>query len=330
MSGHFRQGLVVGKFAPLHLGHEFVIHTALERCDRVVLVSWASPEPPGCETARRERWLTLRFPQALRIVLPPTFEGLPQDHEPDAVHRAFVARLCRMHGLEPDAVFTSEDYGEGFARELGAHLGRPVAHQMVDRARQRVPISGTRLRAGIHPLRAFLHPQVYASFVERVALLGGESTGKTVLARALARRWNTTWVPEYGRELWVERGGQLRYEDFVSIGRTQVEWEERACLDANRYVFCDTTPLTTLFYGLDAWGRAEPELWRLASRTYDRVLLCLPDFPFVQDGTRQGPELRQRQHEWYREALVERGMAWTEVGGTVEERVKAWKGGFSG
>ena len=36
----------------------------------------------------------------------------------------------------------------------------------------------------------------------RVALLGGESSGKTTLAIALAQALGTVWVPEYGRQRW--------------------------------------------------------------------------------------------------------------------------------
>ncbi|HSI61697.1 MAG TPA: ATPase, partial [Candidatus Saccharimonadia bacterium] len=35
MSRRFSSGLVVGKFAPLHRGHEMVIRRAMEECDRV-------------------------------------------------------------------------------------------------------------------------------------------------------------------------------------------------------------------------------------------------------------------------------------------------------
>ena len=34
----------------------------------------------------------------------------------------------------------------------------------------------------------------------RVVLFGPESTGKTTLSKALARHYNSVWVPEYARE----------------------------------------------------------------------------------------------------------------------------------
>ena len=38
----------------------------------------------------------------------------------------------------------------------------------------------------------------------RLALLGGESSGKTTLAIALAERLHVAWVPEYGRQRWEQ------------------------------------------------------------------------------------------------------------------------------
>jgi cytidyltransferase-like protein len=52
-SRRFRQGLVVGKFAPLHQGHELVIETAREQCERVLVFSYCKPEITGHEPARR-------------------------------------------------------------------------------------------------------------------------------------------------------------------------------------------------------------------------------------------------------------------------------------
>ncbi|MDN5517119.1 MAG: adenylyltransferase/cytidyltransferase family protein, partial [Pseudomonas sp.] len=43
MSTRFACGLVVGKFAPLHLGHEWLIRQAQQQCEQLVLLSWARP-----------------------------------------------------------------------------------------------------------------------------------------------------------------------------------------------------------------------------------------------------------------------------------------------
>ncbi len=333
----FPRGLVVGKFAPLHRGHELLLRHASAACRELFIISWSRPEFPGCGPARRARWLAARFPDARRLVLTPALVRarlpgveVPRNDDPDETkHRRFVGRVCReFFGITGvDAVFTSEDYGDGFAAELSRCFGRPVHHVPVDRARRAVPISGTALRADPHGAagRAFLDPAVYASFVRRVVLLGGESTGKSTLAAALAAHLGTVHVPEYGRELWELRGGALRFEDMLAIGREQVAREQAAARRAHRWLVCDTSPLTTLFYSRAFFdGRATPGLERLARRRYDATILCAPDdFPFVQDGTRQDAAFRDRQHAWYVARLAELRRPFRLVRGRLGERVRA-------
>ena len=310
----YRLGLVVGKFAPLHYGHELVIRRALAACDRLALVSYCRPELPGCGPELRRSWLHARFPDCQRLVLAmddPRIadwpSSLPANDASDEAHRRFTTRVCReLLDGSVDAVFTSESYGDGFAAHLARAFGRPVAHVAIDPGRGRIPISGTDLRRDLHGGRQFLSPEVYAAFVERIAILGGESSGKSTLAEGLAQELGTVHAAEYGREAWLARGGRLEFEDLLRIAQTQVAREERLARTAVRFLACDTTPLTTLFYSLDLFGRADPELRRLARRTYHHTVLCAPDFPFVQDGTRHGGDsLRQRQHAWYLEQLAQ-------------------------
>lgn len=299
----FRTGLVVGKFAPLHLGHEHVIRTALSECEHVVLLSYSRPEFPGCEPERRAAWLAARFPEATRIVLDHANTPLPDNADSDEVHRAFCAAELRKYLDVPiDAIFSSEDYGPGFATDLSQRQGKPVSHRAVDPDRNAISISGTEIRSDVHRHKRFLAPEVYASFVKRVALLGGESTGKSTLAHELARTLNTSYVSEYGRELWETQNGKLEFVDLLAIAQEQVRRKEAALLapETKRFLFCDTTPLTTLFYSQQMFNRVDPELESLSHRFYHHTILCEDDFPFVQDGTRAGLDFQKRGQDWYR------------------------------
>jgi len=335
----FQRGLVVGKFSPLHRGHELVIRRAFEMCREVLLISYSNPEMPGCEAERRERWLAQLFPQAHRLVVTDEwirqrFPGrngsatVPRNDAEDSVHRRFVGFLCTEGlGLIADAVFTSEDYGDGFARELTNYFrehntdATEVRHILVDRARNEVPISGWKIRADVEGHRQWLSRIVYASFVRRVCILGGESSGKSTLAEALATHHGTVHVPEYGRELWESKNGSLTFEDMLHIAETQVAAEDEASLQAGRFLFCDTSPLTTLFYSQHLFQRAEPKLEELAQRRYDLVVLCAADFAFVQDGTRQDASFRERQNAWYINELNRRGVPFLQVTGGLSERI---------
>lgn len=321
----YRRGFVVGKFCPLHRGHMLVIDTALEACDEVLVLSYTKPEFDFCAPALREQWVRALYPQVRVLVLNDSAEvQLPGNDAPDEVHRAFVGWVCRhLFGTRVDAVFTSEDYGDGFAASLSEYFGdRPVQHVCVDKARMLVPVSGTAIRADPHRYRDFLAAVVYASFVQRIGIIGGESSGKTTLAHDLARAMRSAWAPEYGRERWVEKRGDLSFHDLREIAEVQVAREERLAQTAHRFLFCDTTPLTTLGYSVEMFGAADPVLEQLAQRRYDHVLLCAPDFPFVQDGTRRGSDFRARQHKWYQNALDKDQIAYTVVAGPPQERLR--------
>lgn len=286
----------------------------------------------------RERWLTELYPETLRFVItneklaawyPNESRTMPRDDADDETHREFMADLLRhVIQREIDAVFSSESYGEGFAAHLTRYFRRwnssakPLRHVSVDHAREAVPISGRIIRADVHNARQWLHPAVYASFVERVVCLGGESSGKSTLSQALAQQFGTQFCAEFGREWWEERGGQLTFDDLLFIGRKQMEREEQLARRATRYLFCDTSPLTTLFYCLDQFCHADPQLEALAERRYAVTLLCAPDFPFVQDGTRREPEFRMRQHAWYVREFQRRSVSYVEVRGDVCARVR--------
>jgi NadR type nicotinamide-nucleotide adenylyltransferase len=337
----FDKGLIVGKFCPLHYGHELLINTALARCHQVIIISYSKPEFVGCERERREAWLQRQFPQTRRLVIDDASlqkeaakRGLrdvpviPANDDAECTQRTFVAWLCHsILQCRVDAVFTSEDYGNGFAEVLGEYFkqhdkkAETVRHICVDKVRMAVPVSGTAVRSDPHRHRQFLAGEVYADFVEKVCFLGGESTGKTTLAARMAEELGTHWVPEFGRELWERKQGMLQYEDMRQIGETQIKNENAIAQQAHRWLFCDTSPLTTLFYSQEIFGRVDKNLQRLAERKYQHLFLCAPDIAFVQDNTRRDDAFRKRQHQWYVTELNKRKLPYQLLTGDLSTRV---------
>lgn len=164
----------------------------------------------------------------------------------------------------------------------------------------------------------------------RIALLGGESTGKSTLAAALVQRLGGIGVREFGREYWVAKNGLLTSADMCFVALRQSRLERLAAARARAVfgpaggVVCDTTPLTTLFYhrwtlanGQDAPAR----LLRLASQRYDLTVLCGDEIPHEQDGTRDSPAFRARQQDDYRAHLQALSSPWIEVRGSLLQRV---------
>lgn len=334
-------GLVVGKFSPLHRGHEWLVEQAAVACEAVLVLSYSAPEFPRCTAANRQRWMQaclasrhahvkcLALDDAALAVrcaargLP--VEPMPPNDAPDAAQQDWLAWLLRdVLALRPDAMFSSEAYGPSCAQTLSRAFGRPVVSVAGDPARQAVPISATRIRRDPAAHRVWLSPPVWADFVPRVVLLGGESSGKTTLAHALAKALHTCWVPEYGRELWERQGGHLLEPDLLRIAHEQVRREDAAAGRARTHLICDTSPLTTLGYSLWMFGQADPVLSALARRPYALSVLCTPDIPFMQDGTRRDAAFRTQQHMWYLQQLQAHcgpQTPWVQVGGSIETRV---------
>ncbi|MDB5918006.1 MAG: nicotinamide-nucleotide adenylyltransferase [Massilia sp.] len=159
--------------------------------------------------------------------------------------------------------------------------------------------------------------------VSRVAILGAESTGKSTLAAALARRYDTLWVPEYLREF-VETAQRVPYEtDQFDIARMQMEWENAAAVQASGFLFCDTTPFMTAIYSGVYWDRVDPALAAL-DRHYDYAvtLVAAPDLPWVADGLqRESEAVRQQVHQALVDKLDRRAIGFTLLTGSLEQRL---------
>jgi len=330
----FGLGLAVGKFSPLHLGHEWLIKQAAVQCDRLLILSYANPEFDRCDAPVRRRWLAKRFPEHESIVIDTawlehtcTLRGiaprqLPLNGSSDEAQQIFLGWLLReVLDRTPDAIFCSEPYGPACATVLTNTLAHDVAAVNVDPNRNHVPVSATQIRQDPHGQRGWMAPEVAGTFVHRIVLLGGESSGKTTLAAALAAHYKTLWVHEYGRELWEKQNGILSEDDLLKIGHEQIRREDEAISSATRYLFCDTSPLTTAGYGLWMFGHIHPELAELATRDYDAAILCKPDFPFVQDGFRREEAFRDQQYLWYQEKTAALKYPVLEVGGSPDQRV---------
>lgn len=309
-------GVVAGKFAPLHRGHQHVIERALGEVDEVIVAVYDTPgyAPP---VEKRAAWVRVLYPEAQVLVLPdPAPEG-----DDEAVSHAYARHFLAHHRGPVTHVFSSEDYGERFAQHLGA------THMAVDPDRTQVPVSGTAVRSDPHAWREFVEPLVYRDLVHRICLTGAESTGKTTLAAALADRCGTKWMPEYGRELFEERGGNLDFEDFLAIGHEHLRREDELALEADRFLFCDTNVLATIFWCRFYCGRVDPALELLADEVAGnyRYVLCLPDIPWHQDGWREtgGGPLWHEHQAAVRADLERRGLAYVEAGGALDERVEA-------
>ena len=309
--GRIGHGVVIGKFLPPHRGHRFLIETALSRCDRVTVIVCGKPVDPIPPELRTD-WL--------RELLPAAEVMLIDDRYDESDSRIWAENTIRWLGRAPDAVFTSEDYGDRYATHLGC------VHVMVDQARLAIPCSGTAVRADPFAMWDFIDPPVRGWFAKRVVIVGAESTGTTTLAADLAAALRTNWVAEYGREYSARKkaaGDAVWHSDeFLEIAREQTRREDRAAREANRVLVCDTNAFATMLWHRRYMGTEDERLINFAKTCRaDLYLLTGDEIPFVQDRLRDGEHLRHDMHRWFEEALEKQDVPWRLVRGPRDERV---------
>jgi len=309
-----RRGLIVGKFYPPHRGHKHLIDTAQAQVDELHVIACQRPgEDPAGEL--RAAWL--------REIHPRAHVQLIDDIYDENDSRVWAENSVRWLGFVPDVVFSSEEYGPRFAQHLGCE------HVFVDPPRRKIPISGTLVRAD--PLRCweFLEPPVRAYYAVRVCLVGAESTGKSTLAAALAAHYGTVWVPEYGREYSEEKlrrdgGYHWTSEEFAHIAETQCRRENEAAGRSNRVLISDTDAFATSIWHRRYLGERSPAVEAIAAahRRPDLYLLTRVDVPFVQDGTRDGEQIRGWMHETFMEELTLQKRPFQVISGSQPERFR--------
>ncbi|MCW1923572.1 AAA family ATPase [Luteolibacter arcticus] len=308
----FGLGVVIGKFLPPHRGHRFLIETALSRCDRVIVIICGKPIDP-IPPEFRARWLSEMVPSAEVMLIDDRYD------ENDS--RVWAENTIGWLGRAPDAVFTSEDYGDRYASHLGC------AHVLVDKARITIPCSGTAVRTDALAMWDFIDAPVRGWFAKRVVIVGAESTGTTTLAMDLASALRTTWVSEYGREYSEvkQARGEAIWEsaEFLDIAREQNRREDLAAREANRVLICDTNSFATMLWHRRYMGHDDERLNAIADECRaDLYLLTGDEIPFVQDGLRDGEHIRNDMHRWFESALEAQSVPWHLLRGGREQRVK--------
>ncbi len=308
-----KRGVIIGKFYPPHKGHEHLIRQGLSQADQLTVII-CDKEGQNIPGELRAEWLREMFPQVTVVVV--------EDLLGDTDSQGWAEFTIKILGYRPDAVFTSEKYGDDYARFLGAR------HVLVDLDRKTVPISATSIRK--NPLSCWDHlsPCVRAYYAKRVCIVGAESTGKTTMARALGDYYQTTWVPEYGRMYSEGRWKTLetdgwRTDEFVHIARQQDLMEDAFARSCRKILFCDTDSFATSLWHERYVGHIAKEVEEVSvGRKCDLCFLADTDIPFVQDGLRDGEKIRKSMQERFRQELERRKKPYIVLSGSHEQRMK--------
>jgi NadR type nicotinamide-nucleotide adenylyltransferase len=307
-----KRGLVIGKFYPPHMGHSFLIKTASQKVDELFVLVCDDPRQK-IPAQKRAGWLQKIHPKSKVLVI----EDILQDDD----SKAWAKHVKNFLGFAPDIVFTSENYGFTFSKELNCE------HVLVDIERKNIPISATKIRNDLLNNLNFLDKVVRKEFVLRIVVVGAESTGTTTLAKELAKHYQTNFVPEYGRSFSENLADLPNYtwkdSDFEHIANIQNQIEDYMAETANKVLICDTDSFATTLWQRRYMGKTTKEVSALnEGRNYDLYILTGDEIPFVQDGTRDGEFIRHDMHNWFETELKNKNKKYILVNGSGEERMK--------
>jgi NadR type nicotinamide-nucleotide adenylyltransferase len=352
MMGRYAHGLVIGKFYPPHLGHQYLVGRAADRCEEVTVLVMAARRET-ISLGDRVAWFREAFASQPAIAVSGVTCDAPVDYDDRAVWAAQVAvmqaALARDGRPPVNAVFSSEFYGRELADWLWADQ---VA---VDVGRTAVPVSASQIRADLYGTWDMLIPSAQVGLATRVVVLGAESTGTTTVAGLLAEHYRslggafgrTACISEYGRDYTIIKWDAARAAaraaglpepsldeitwdsgDFDIVGREQTRMEDEAARSsAAPLVVCDTDAFATSVWERRYLGDAARDLQPWATSEvpfHDLYLLTSHEgVPWHDDGLREGDlEIRAAMTGWFAAALTRAGRSWVLLTGSLEDRLR--------
>lgn len=157
----------------------------------------------------------------------------------------------------------------------------------------------------------------------KIAVVGPESTGKSTISSALAKHYNTVWVPEYARYYCEGLTAPCTLQDELNMFYGQVALEKAMeVVAANNLLICDTTFLTVKIWSDYQLGETpQIVLEAIQNHCYDFYVLLKNDIPWEPDPLRDFENMGDYFMDVWRKELKNIGANFTEVDGQ-ENRLK--------
>ena len=148
-------GFTIGKFAPLHKGHQYLIETAMKEMDEFYVVVYDTDVIKNSPQERAE-WIKKLYPKAhiLYAFNSPKQYGL--DKESVNIQMKYLSNIIK--DIPVTHFYSSEPYGEKVANYL--HIN----NRIVDKERNVVPISARKIRQDSNANSKFMEGFVYKEF----------------------------------------------------------------------------------------------------------------------------------------------------------------------
>ncbi|CDS95691.1 AAA family ATPase [Sphingobacterium faecium] len=158
----------------------------------------------------------------------------------------------------------------------------------------------------------------------KIAVVGPESTGKSTIAQAVARHFDTVCVPEYAREYCKNLHNEYTLQDEVNMYYGQIALENTLIpLAKNNLLICDTTIMTIKIWCDYLFGDTPQDVKEeINNRHYDLYLLMDIDLPWEEDPLRDFPEHREHFMGVWESELKSLKANYIIISGLGDERLK--------
>lgn len=151
-------GFTIGKFAPLHKGHQYLIEKGLKEMDEFYVIVYET-NVMDIPVEQRASWIRELYPN-VHILLaknPPSQYGL--DEESIKIQMDYLKKIIK--DIPVTHFYNSEPYGKFVARDLG------IEEVQVDRHREKYAISGTKIRKNVNENKQYIEEIVYKELKQK-------------------------------------------------------------------------------------------------------------------------------------------------------------------
>lgn len=218
-------GLYLGKFAPLHRGHQYVIEEALSRVDNLIVLIYARPELVDIPVTVRKEWIEDLCPEvSVEVAWTGPIEHSEDNDDMQERHRTYIDE--RFPDTDFSHFFSSESYGAHMSEFLDAKDCR------IDPERKKVPVSSTEIREDLYNNRGYVSDRVYKDMIVKSCFVGVPLCVKGKTARCVAEYYNGLLVSEESSNI-----SSVDNQNFVELLDIHKEKEQREILDAEKYLF---------------------------------------------------------------------------------------------
>ena len=151
-------GFTIGKFAPFHKGHQYLIETGLKEMDEFYVVVYET-NLINIPLEQKAEWIQNKYPLA-KILLaknPPSQYGL--DEISVKIQVDYLKNI--IGNIEVTHFYSSEKYGEFVARDFN------IINRIVDYDRTHINVRATDIRLNVDKYINFLDETVLKDFKEK-------------------------------------------------------------------------------------------------------------------------------------------------------------------